>query len=47
VTVRALVTTILELLGMGLIVAGFGLISIPLALIAAGCCLAVIGWAQS
>ena len=45
--VRFFITTTLEMIGMVLIVAGFGLISLPLALISSGICLAAIGRAQS
>ena len=45
--VRALLTTLAEVAGLGLIVAGIGLVSVPFALIAAGVGLIAIGLVQA
>jgi hypothetical protein len=39
-----LISTLVELVGMTLVVAGISIFSIPAALIAAGCALVVIGY---
>ena len=44
---RSLVTSLLELAGLALIVAGVAYFSAPLGLISAGCALVVIGLRQA
>ena len=44
---RSLVTSLLELAGLGLIVAGVALFSVPLAFIAAGAALIYVGQVQA
>jgi hypothetical protein len=44
---RNAITSLIELAGLGLIVAGFSLVSWPLAVVAAGVALIVIGLVQA
>jgi len=41
---RALLTTVLEVLGIAAVAAGFALVSVPAGVIAAGLGLVLIGW---
>lgn len=44
---RAFLTSLLELAGLGLIVAGVALFSVPLAFVTAGACLILVGRIQA